>query len=402
VSFAGVWPTAPGGPYYLKVAASVAEDINPANNVSVSGPYTTTFVDYTVSAVNNLGGTVAGQTLSANFVLENIGTGAGSQPVSWTAYISTSATLSGGDAVVASGTSPALPAMNTLTIPFSSHWPNTAGTWYLIISVSATDDTVPGNDIVVSAQFTTTPAQPDYSVTAVTNTGGSIVPAGAVNFQFQINNISLQNGTQPISWTVWASTINVLDGTAIRVASGTTQQLPAPGSVVISGSGPWPLHYGTYYLIASVTVAEDINPTNNSAATAGATAVGIFAESEPNGDYVNMVNVNTLTGVVLKPGMSVLVTGALSPATDLDDIFGFNTGTANSITFYVSWTGNFIVTLFVFTAPNVYLPGLSSPSTNTISLGWVPDASNVLRWIDLQNGPPTKNIGPYTLVISAN
>ncbi len=413
VSFAGVWPTAPGGPYYLKASASSPEDINTANNVSVSGPYTTTFVDYTVTAVNNLGGTGAGQTLSASFDLKNIGTGAGSQPVSWTAYVSPTATLGAGDAVLASGTVPAsgVPA----TVPFSALWPTTAGTWYLIISISAADDTVPSNNTVASAAFVTTPAQPDYTVISVTNTGSAPwIPGAPVPFTFQIKNISTQNGTQPLSWTVYASTKNFLDGSAIPVASGTNLPFAAGATVPISSSGPWPLNYGNYYLIASVTVAEDVNPSNNSAPTAGTTPVGIYSETEPNGDYVGLTNYNNFGiagGVVMRPGMSILINASLpNPVnnTDKDDIFQFNTGTANAINFSMSWTGSFDAGLFPMTGPNTFPPGsaIGITAASSLALGWVPDAPSVPRWIDVQDGVGgtygKENIGPYTLVISAN
>jgi len=131
------WPTAPGGPYYLKVSVSSPDDVNTTNNVAVSVPYTTTFVDYTITAVNVLPGTIAGQTLSGNFDLKNIGTGTGSQPVSWTAYVSPTPTLGAGVVVLASSTAAAQPPGIPITIPFSGLWPKTAGLWYLIVTENA-------------------------------------------------------------------------------------------------------------------------------------------------------------------------------------------------------------------------------------------------------------------------
>jgi hypothetical protein len=406
------WPATPGGPYYLKVAVSSSDDVNTANNVAVSGPYTTTFVDYTVTAINNPSGTTAGQAFTSSFQLQNIGTGAGSQPVNWTAYVSPTPTLGAGNAVVAVGTSPAVPSS---TIPFTGLWPPTAGTWYLIVNVNAADDTVPTNNTVPSASFATTPAQPDYTVTSITNTGTSPwIPGATVTFDLQIKNVSLQNGTQPVSWTVYASPNNVLDASAIQIASGTTSPLGAGGSIPISFSGPWPLHYGNYYLLAAVTVAEDVNATNNLAATASTTPVGIYTETEQNGDFTALSNYNNFgitNGVVLRPGMSILINASLpNPVnnTDKDDIFQFNTGTANSISFYMSWTtGSWDAALFPMTAASTFSANsIGITGATSLSLGWVPDASNVPRWIDVQDGDlgsyGKQNIGPYTLVISAN
>ena len=109
--------------------------------------------------------------------------------------------------------------------------------------------------------------------------------------------------------------------------------------------------------------------------------------------------------------MSILINASLpnpAPNTDKDDVFQFNTGTANSISFYMSWTGSFDAALVPIKAVgnNFFPPGVAIAGASSLSLGIVPDASIAPRWIDVQDGNGAsygkQDIGPYTLVISAN
>ena len=141
-----------------------------------------------------------------------------------------------------------------------------------------------------------------------------------------------------------------------------------------SFSGPWPLHYGNYHLVVSVSVPppppspSDINLWNNVAATgSGTTAVGFINEAEPNNDATNLSvgGVQNL-GITLQPGMSVLVTRNLAgvPA-DKDDVFTLNTGTAASVSLYLSWSVSQNVTLnFMTNAPVV-----ATLATTTVAAG---------------------------------
>ncbi|HTP58218.1 MAG TPA: hypothetical protein VMM82_04830, partial [Spirochaetia bacterium] len=110
--------------------------------------------------------------------------------------------------------------------------------------------------------------------------------------------------------------------------------------------------------------------------------------------------------------MSIQINASLpnpTPNTDKDDIFEFNTGTASSITFSMAWTsGSWDAALVPMTAANTFSGGIQITAATSLSLGWIPDAPSVSRWIDVQDGvlsPNTygkENIGSYTLVISAN
>jgi hypothetical protein len=330
--------------------------------------------------------------------------------------------LDAGDAVLAFGSFPGQSIGSTIAgIPITGRWPTTPPlpkNWTLIVSVSAADDTVPGDNIVVTIPLSINSAQPNYTTSLLTITSGNtapVVPGGTVAFTLNINNISAaQDGTQPVTWTVYASTKNTLDGsTEFPVKSGTIVPLTHSTSTMVTDSGPWPLHYGLYYLLATVSVAEDINPPDN-ISFIGTTSVGIYSETEPNGDDQTLIetgqynNFGVVNGIVFRPGMSIQVTGTM-PVNDFDDIFAFNTGTASSFTFYASWANpNKVATLAVILADATFAPGgIVSPSATSLSLGWVKDVAGTQRWIELENGqyPATwgnYNLGNWTLVISAN
>jgi hypothetical protein len=184
-------------------------------------------------------------------------------------------------------------------------------------------------------------------------------------------------------------------------------------------SGAWPLMYGTYYLIVQLNAFEDVNGANNTGPNAAPTQVGIFTESEPNGDDVNLTDSNDLlntavTGVKMRPGMSLKVTGSMAAA-DTNDIFKIRTASAgpnqlSSMT--VAWTvqnaGKDMGIYFYSGSPTTILYGFSVaglPSTNSLGMTWTLTGAdnNADRYIDLYNPtPPGKNLGTWVCIINGN
>ncbi len=406
VPFAGTWP-ATAGTYYLKVRVASADEVNTTNDVQVSPGYLTTNVDYAVTAVNNTGGLIAGAALSGNFTVINSGTANGTQTVSWEVYASTSSTLGAGSILVASGSTAPLNVGQSSTPVFAGTWPSTAGTYYLIAKVAASDELNTANNVLASSALTVNPANVDYTVTSVAYTGATppppIPPAGAMTGSLQFSNIGANNGTQYVTWQVYASKLSTLDGTAVLVASGSSPALASgASSSVISFSGSWPLVFGNYYLIAKVTVAGDVdtNLTNNVLATTTTTPVGFYAAIEPNDDSVNLTNATNLPPT-LRPGMSISVTGSLT-SIDTYDVYSVNTGTAASVTFSMSWSAFRNANLYVDSGPGpVTIDSTSVTNLKSLSLFWTVDIANTTRWIALQQGAGS-NVGSYTLVITAN
>lgn len=404
VSFGGTWPSS-AATYYLKVAVSSSDQVNTTNDSQVSPAYLTTNVDYIVSGLNNTGGLIAGGPLAGNLTITNTGSANGSQTVTWEIYASTSPSLGAGSTFITSGTTPQLNAgLSSSAIPFSGTWPSAAGSYYIVAKVSATDDPTTGDNTTAIGALTVSPANVNYAVTSVTYTGGTPNPASTVNGNLQFSNIGANNGTQPVTWQVFASLNGTLDASDTLVAWGTYPPLNAgASSSVISFSGVWPLIYGNYFLIATVTAPVDVdtNTTNNVGVTGSAQPVGFFGETEPNSD-INLTNANNL-GITLQPGMSVSISQGVSMNTaDLYDIYAFNTGTATSVTFSLSWAGNRNMTIYVMDSPAHSVMGVGITSATSLSMFWSPvDAAGTTRYIAVEN-TGIQTIATYTLIISAN
>ena len=131
--------------------------------------------------------------------------------------------------------------------------------------------------------------------------------------------------------------------------------------------------------------------------------VGVINEKEPNDDATALSPPNVQDmGVTLKPGMSILVSRIL-PGSDFDDVFAFNTGTAASVSLYMSWpsAGGQNVTLrFKKDLPVVTtIASATIAAGNSLSLSWDVDVASKQRWIDANNaGGETA----YTLIITGN
>ncbi len=390
---------------YTAPATPATTIIQVADKQGSTATATVTNVDYSVTAINNTSATLlAGDAASGNFTLQNVGTAGGAQTVSWTVYISTSATLGAGGTVLTAGTTTPLASGATSTITFSGTWPSTPGTYYLIATVSSPDGLVAPNNTLASSAISITAANVDYSVTSVTCTSGAVLSGGAVSGNFQMINNGPNNGTQYVTWQAYASTSSTLSGSAQLVASGSSAPLNSGvSSAVIPFSGQWPLTYGNYYLIVKVTVPVDVdvNLANNVRATGTTTAVGFINEAsyEPaNNSYLTA----PALGITLQPGMSLYVTGSLS-LTDLDDFLAFNTGTANTITFSMSWATTGSVNLEVDDTTGTLVQGVGITSFTSVSLSWPTTGytPNVPMLIDSKNVGATSP-GAYTMIISAN
>ena len=290
IPFAGYWPSTPGT-WYLLATVAASDDILPTNNTSASSAVTTTGaapgnVDYTVATVANAGGAVAGDPLSGNFTVHNGGTDPGAQPVYWTAYLSSNATLElGTDPVIDSGVQAALGAGGTSgTISFNGTWPSVPGTWHLIVALSASDDAAPGNNVTASGLVTTTAPSVDYVVWTIVSTGGTTA-GGPLGGTLTIRNTGSHSGSQVVPWAVYLSTDGALNiGTDQLFATGSiTAQGLAAGAVSspINFSGTWPASNvaHTYYLIGTVGAGDDVNPGNDTAPSGSVTV------NPPNIDY---------------------------------------------------------------------------------------------------------------------
>jgi hypothetical protein len=412
IAIDGLWPAA-ANTYYLIVKVSADDEPGGSviNNTKASGAVTTTSsnVDYTIVVVNNTGPVAAGGPLAGDFTVKNSGTTNGSQNVYWEVYASfNNAVLDVGDTVVAFGNlgGPLNAGANSL-VPFAGTWPLNTGPYYLITSVSAVDDVNPANDTGASGLVTVNPPNIDYTIVVVNYTGPSpAAPTTPATGNFRFKNNGVNNGSQSVAWIAYASLDLNLDASDLLVASGSTTPLAAGAtSGVIPINGLWPLIYGDYHLLVWVGASEDVTPANNTGATGATTAVGIYNAIIQNGNCTNLTNYTDLTGVVLKPGMSVKVIGASYPNTHSDHLFRLDTGTASTVT--ASWvldnTGaNEDIGVFFYKPPgSPFIDGYWIGSMDSITLTFAIDQPNAFRWIDLYSDK-NKNLGSYKLYITAN
>ena len=372
-----------------------------------------TNVDYIVTAVNNTGTLHAGGDLDGDYSVKNIGSVNGAQNIYWQAYASfNNNSLDAGDALVASGSLGPLNTGQEVTgVLFSGTWPGVTGPYYLIVMVGAMDDSNSGNNAGFSGLLTLLVPIVNYTVGNVNYTGPNpAAPSTAAPGTFDYSNIGTDDGSQWVGWTVYASPDTTLDAFDLAVASGSASPLDsgaAPSTIPFNGG--WPLNYGNYYLFVRLSVPEDVDPGNNSDRTTTQAPVGVYNAIVQNGDCINLLNYTDLTGVVLKPGMSVKVVSAGFPSTHDDHLFRVNVGTAS--TFTASWvldntaaTEDIGVYWYKPGPPGVILGGYWIGGIASITLTFpvhpVNDAGQN-RWIDLYSDK-NKNLGSYVLYITAN
>ncbi len=413
---ANTWP-ATAGSYYLIADIFAGDDGNTGNNRPASGAVAVTAppapgADYSGS-VSHLSGTSANRLFTGSLSITNSGMLAGTSTVVWTVYASLGdMVVSADDKVVSAGTTGGLLAGGSAgPLAISNTWPATAGNYFLVAVVQAADDVNPGNNLFASTGVVVNPPNVDYLVQNVTYTGGTANPGAAVSGSFVYRNQGADAGLQPVFWTVYASLNTTLDASDTWLASGTADPLGGlvTSTPAVTFSGLWPLDYGSYYLLVTTSNLEDLNGTNNQAASTVSTAIGMFTgplaeyNHEPNNDYLNLVQVYDL-GVTLRPGMSLYLEGSMPKITgvdDLDDVLGVNSGTATTITASMTWTGKQNMALYIWTGPSSLLKAVSIASAESLSISWAA-APGTQYWIDVTNGPPAMDLAAYTLIITAN
>ncbi len=400
----GNWPAVPGS-YFLIVRVE-AEDFAAGHQLAttIPIPVVPSNVNYAVSAANLPPAGEAGAPVGNvwSFTIANTGIGNGTRPISWTVYVSTDGIVSSGDAVLCHGAQLPLPATSDAVVILSGTWPDTQGaTVRLIVQLSAEDDPYPSDNTLVGGVLTLSVPDVNYIVSEVNYVSGSLMPGQTVDGNFRYGNSGGSEGTQTVSWAAYASKDQNLDSSDSFIAAGGGLIALGSGTVspLIPFSGTWPGPYGAYYLLVRVWAGDDVDTTNNTGHTLPFQTIGLVTESEPNGDCVGLVDVDDL-GIMLRPGMSVRISGDMSSG-DVDDVFRFNTGTAGSINFSITWTGvSANGDFYVYDTTNHSLTGYGILSTQAVHWTWTVDMPGAWRWIDFRNSE-NKNLGSYTLTISA-
>lgn len=280
----GLWPSTPGS-YYLIANVAAGDDNNSTNDSTASGGFTVNapVIDYQPSVPSQtVNPAITESSFSETFTIQNAGGDDGTQTIFWTAYISTDTNLDGSDTVIDNGsvlgglTGGSTSAAQTI----NGTWPAAANTYYLIVDVFSSDETVTGNN-QSNRNFTINLPDIDYIFTALTN-GNTPANAGtAINETFTIENQGGDGGSSNVNWAIYISSDGTWDAGDTLIKSGSFAGLASTadsGAVAITGAN-WPSTPGTYYLTGRVWADDETVPGNNTFGSGG------FTINEADIDY---------------------------------------------------------------------------------------------------------------------
>jgi hypothetical protein len=304
IPFSGTWPTTADTYYLILRLLTGPDDFATSNNTVsdggtvVAGPAPPE-VNYQPSNVLSTGDTVSGRMLSGSFDLGNVGTEAGTENGIWSVYVSPDTTIDAGtDPLVDSGNLSALAAGDTQTgITFAGTWPDTAGSYYLLVSVSYTDDVDTANNTAASAAVPVDPPDVDYVATIATPVSSPAGGGSSISESFTITNQGTDGGSVSVSWTSYVSTDATVSGDDDPIDLGSIGSLGAgsTSAAINIDAGTWPVVASTqtYYLLVEVSAADE--PTGN---TANNEASEGFSIIRPDVDYVvtGLTNTGTPAG----------------------------------------------------------------------------------------------------------
>lgn len=263
VDVAGSWPAYTGGANFF-VRAFAQDDSTPGNNTS--GAFGVSIlpadVEYAVTAVNHTGGVVSGASFTGAFSVENNGTDPGTEPVFWTAYVSTDTVLDAGDVVVDGGSFGGLAAGASVSPAFDGTWPTSPAPptdFYILVEIGNVEDTTLGDNTLSSAAVALVGRNVENEVQNPGVTGGSNVAGEAFTGSLTLANNGTDAGSGSMSWDVYVSEDDVLDAGDYLVASGSALPLAAGATTTVNYTGYWPLISGTTYrLIATVSSTDPV------------------------------------------------------------------------------------------------------------------------------------------------
>jgi hypothetical protein len=289
-----VSPTLPNsvhGTYNVAVITdssnNVQECLAQKNNVGVSSTSVsipvTLYPDLKVTSVQLPASAYAGQNIAVTWVVTNEGTDTtGPTPWSDAIYLSLDQILDPNDTRLGSlgrpyGLAPGQSYTNTtiVTVPAGA-----SGPYYLLVLADSAGNLFEHlgfNDSLgssINPIVVTLPAPADLAATSVSISPNSGVPGTPITVNWTVMNLS--SNSIPGVWTddIYLSTNNVLDASAIRLASHDHNGLGGGNSYNDSFTGPLPaLTPGTYYAILRTDVRDTVRESNlsNNTVASGAT-----------------------------------------------------------------------------------------------------------------------------------
>lgn len=230
-------------------------------------------VDYEVNSISNAGSSAdTDSTLNETFTIENTGSSDGAANILWTAYISADLSIDGGDQILMTGSTTALTAGSlSSSISLTGNWPSIAGQYYILLSLTASDDSDTQNNQSASAlfQINSQASEPDYYINSITQNFPIATTGSIISESFQIVNLSNTGGSSAINWTAYASTDNQF-GSDIELGSGTADPLPGSGtSDPVYLSANWSVPAESYYLFIVISADDEILERENNRSYTG-------------------------------------------------------------------------------------------------------------------------------------
>jgi hypothetical protein len=405
--------------------ADLTECAIPAN-ISVVAAVSNVDYDITLPAFPPSG--YIGDTISGTFTITNLGPSNGNKPVSWWLYLSDDGSFAtGGETLIATNSTAKLDYGGSVDITPSGTWPMASGTFELLVMISAEDDMNHGNNVENAGVIQLGGPKVDYRVTNVEQTSGEKVPGASFTGRFLYDNagtFAVDDGISALSWEIYLSLGNTTleaGDELIDSGSGLSPMNVGAPSVQLTFSGTWPLEYGDYYFIATITTGDDEQAPADNKAVSSQIPLVTFKESTllndnwtalsyPGTDFDILEGQYAPDPIALAPGMRIVVEGTNISNDDRDDVYLFNTGTANLITFTVQWnTAADDIDLYVWKEPggfgNEVIEALGYTAdllSASIALGTHFVGSQYL-WLNIYchipNGP-TMDVGPYTITIT--
>jgi hypothetical protein len=312
ILFSGTWNIPSSDTlYYLIVEIRSSDDLIEADNCGFISETVTApdpaDIDYIVESISYSPVSAdAGSAITQNFTILNQGDDPGVYNLYWKVYSSEDQSFDGTDSLLSSGSTAALTASGTENISIDGTWPVSAGLYYLIVNVSAGDDTNPSNNYTASDVFTinSITSEVDYKVSNISKGYPTISSGGFCSETFDISNIGGADGAGEISWTAYASLDNVPDsspeGDSV-IGSGTLTALSSGSSnSSINVAGTWPDAAGSYYLIVVVSASDDLLTGNNT------TYNSLYRVIDPPDYIINTAMLSTGGGT---PGVLLSYTG---------------------------------------------------------------------------------------------
>ena len=416
----GTWPAA--GSYYLIVRLQAADETNSSNNLASSGLYTisdpvATTPDYLVGGVSMYAPNVTtGSSVSETFTIQNIGSNGGND-VDWTAYASLDTIPDAGEEIGNGSTSALTGGSSRAGITAFGVWPATPGSYYLIVTETAPDETLADrNDLGISPARFTVADPPDYEVQGVSYPL-EVEASTAIGGDFQIHNGGTGDGKRNIQWEAFLSYDEGFSASDLLLGSGEVGALAVGNSATIDASeldfSNWP-NYGLSYLLIRISADDDgdesndeyISPVREIYLLDSEGADNLGASNDGSGKKIGAITPSQSVGT-LERGQTLVIKGWLDSFAH--DTYSFVVGAGvTSVSTFATWSSGFDSgDLYLWDELNNEFGSWDvtpnrEPTSNTLSVsGWIaPEVGYV--GIDSYENAPVGNEFPYTIYISGD